>query len=127
MDTPPADNKFAGALPRKTNMLLLVGHPMAFARKYWWALAILTIGTLTDGITTYLTVGQLGPANEMNPVQRPFFQLVGVTAGIPLAKLMQFVAALVVGAWWAPWTAWVLTLAGLIYGAAALSNHLMLL
>jgi len=114
-------------LPRDTEIPRLVRHPARFARAYWPALTILLIGATADVVTTYHNLRLYGPATEAHVVQRWVSEIVGVHAGVPLAKLIQLAFVLFVAAWWRPWTPWLLTLCGLLYSAAAISNHYLLL
>jgi hypothetical protein len=54
-------------------------------------------------------------------------EIVGVTAGVPVAKAVQLAFVLLVAAWWRPWCPWLLGACGLLYGMAAVSNHFLLL
>jgi hypothetical protein len=46
---------------------------------------------------------------------------------VPVAKAIQLAFVLLVAAWWRPWCPWLLGACGLLYGAAAVSNHFLLL
>ena len=69
----------------------------------------------------------LRPRRRAHLVQRWVSQLLGVGAGVPLAKLTQLAFVLLVAAWWRPWTPWLLALCGLLYAVAAVSNYYLLL
>ena len=114
-------------LPRKTEIPLLLNHPVRFIRAYWIALLILLIGATADVITTLVNLRLYGPDVEAHIVQRWVSQIFGVHAGVPLAKLAQLAFVLFVAAWWKLWTPWLLALCGLLYGAAAVSNHFLLI
>jgi CHASE2 domain-containing sensor protein len=114
-------------LPRDTELSRLVRRPIEFARAYRWPLALLLIGATADVITTCRNLVLYGPEVEAHVVQRWVSELVGVHAGVPLAKLIQLAFVLFVAAWWRPWTVWLLTACGLLYSAAAVSNHFLLL
>lgn len=88
---------------------------------------MLFIGSAADLITTYHNLRLYGPQAEAHPVQRWVSQVVGVSAGVPIAKFIQLAFVLLVAAWWRPWTGWLLALCGLLYTAAAVSNYFLLL
>jgi len=114
-------------LPEKTELPRLFERPGEFVRVYWLPLVILLIGATADVITTLINLKLYGPEVEAHIVQRWVSQIFGVHAGVPLAKLGQLAFVLVVAAWWKPWTPWLLTLCGLLYAAAAVSNHFLLI
>jgi hypothetical protein len=76
-------------------------------------------------VTTYRSVQQYGAEIEMHMAQRLVWEWFGTALGVPLTKLAQVAAAVPVAMWWRAWTPWLLTLCGLLYGVAALSNHFM--
>ena len=98
-----------------------------FIRRYRWPLVVLLIGATADAITTLINLRLYGPEIEVHLVQRWVSHLVGVTAGVPLAKLSQLAFVIVVSAWWRPWCAILLTLCGVLYAAAAVSNYFLLI
>jgi len=51
--------------------------------------------------------------------------LVGVEAGVPIAKLLQLGFVLLVAAWWRPWCRWILLACGCLYALAATSNYFL--
>ena len=114
-------------IPRKTELFRLVNEPRAFVRTYWVSLTILVVGAIADAITTFQNMRAYGPSIEAHPVQRWVSEVMGVTAGVPLAKLIQFGFVIFVAAWWKPWTPWLLVICGLLYSASAISNHFQLL
>jgi hypothetical protein len=114
-------------LPQKSELPRLVRNPGAFATAYWLPLLILFAGATADVLTTYHNLRLYGTAVEAHIVQRWVSDLVGIRAGVPVAKLVQLAFVLFVAAWWRPWTPWLLTLCGLLYTAAAVSNHYLLL
>jgi hypothetical protein len=113
-------------LPEKTDLPFLLCRPASFARRYWAPLLVLTIGATADATTTLVNLHRFGPSVEVHPAQRLVSELVGVTAGVPVAKAIQLVFVLLVAAWWRPWCPWLLAACGLLYGVAALSNHFLL-
>jgi hypothetical protein len=113
-------------IPQKTELRCLVRNPAGFVCAYWLPLLILTIGATADVITTLVNLRRYGPEVEAHIVQRWISQIFGVEAGVPLAKLAQLAFVLFVAAWWKPWTPWLLSLCGLLYSAAAVSNHYLL-
>ena len=114
-------------LPRDTELPLLATRPLTFAGRHKLALLILLVGAVLDALTTYANVRDFGPHVETHPVQRWVFELFGTTAGVPLAKVIQLGFVFFVAAWWRPWTSILLTVCGVLYSAAALSNHFQLL
>jgi hypothetical protein len=116
-----------GILPEKTDLPLLLRHPAAFGRRYWAPLLVLGIGATADAVTTLINLRRFGPSVEVHPAQRLVSEIVGVTAGVPVAKAIQLAFVLLVAAWWRPWCPWLLGACGLLYGAAAVSNHFLLL
>jgi len=114
-------------VPRQSELPRLIRHPLEFARVYWLPLAILLAGAAADCVTTYHNLVLYTPAVEAHIVQRWVSEVVGVRAGVPLAKLIQLCFVVAVAAWWKRWTPWLLILCGLLYGAAAVSNYYLLL
>jgi len=110
-------------IPRHSELPTLGREPLRFLSRYRFSLIILIIGAVLDALTTYANVKQFGPGVETHPVQRLFFEIFGTAAGVPLAKALQFGVAIFVAAWWRPWTRWVLIICGVLYAAAAMSNH----
>lgn len=113
--------------PRHSDLPLLFKHPAAFVHRYRWPLFVLLAGAAADAVTTYVNLRQFGTGVEVHPAQRVVSNLVGVAAGVPLAKLIQLAFVLFVAAWWRPWCRWVLTVCGVLYLLAAVSNHFLLL
>ena len=113
--------------PRRSELPRLLRHPGSFVRAYWAPLVILLAGATADLVTTYHNLRLYGPAVEAHPVQRLVSEILGVRVGVPLAKLAQVAFVLLVAAWWRPWTTWLLVLCGLLYFAAAVNNHYLLL
>lgn len=114
-------------LPRNTELPLLLRQPREFVARYRWAMLILWAGTSVDLWTTLVNMERYGAGIEAHVVQRLMSELFGVAVGVPLAKLFQFLFVLVVAAWWKPWCRWILILCGILYGAAGVSNHWLLL
>lgn len=110
-------------IPRHSELPTLGRQPLRFLSRYRYSLLILIVGAVLDALTTYANVKQFGPGVETHPVQRLFFQTFGATIGVPLAKALQFGFVIFVAAWWCPWTRWVMILCGVLYAAAAASNH----
>jgi hypothetical protein len=110
-------------LPCNSEIPTLLARPGEFVSRYRYALLLLLVGTILDALTTYANVREFGSHVETHPVQRLVFDLFGVTAGVPLAKLVQVGFVMFVAAWWKPWTRWILLICGLLYTAAAISNH----
>jgi hypothetical protein len=110
-------------LPRRTNLRLLWRRPGRLAFAYWPALAALGLAALADGLTTWHNLRQFGPEVELHPAQRIVSHILGVTAGVPVAKLIQLGFVVAVACWWRPWCAWLLWGCAALYALAALSNH----
>ncbi len=110
-------------IPANSELPGLINRPGSFLARYRYALIILLIGAVVDGMTTYTNVREFGTHVETHPVQRWVFDWFGAGIGVPLAKIIQMGFVVFVAAWWKPWTRWVLILCGLLYSAAALSNH----
>jgi hypothetical protein len=115
------------AIPLKTELPRLLLTPRRFAQAYRIPLLILLIGATADLFTTWHNLRLYGWQIEAHIVQRWFSEILGVEAGVPLAKMGQCMCVVLVAAWWKPWTPWMLTLCGLLYGAAAVSNYFLLL
>ena len=114
-------------LPQRTELPTLLNDPTTFSLRYRWALIILAIGATADVITTLINLQRYGPGVEVHLAQRIVSQIIGVTLGVPAAKLMQLAFVILVAAWWRPWCATILCLCGLLYSFAAISNHFLLL
>lgn len=114
-------------LPRRSELPTLAGKPGEFVRRYRWPLVILLVGATADAVTTLINLQRFGLEIEVHLVQRWVSHLVGITAGVPIAKFLQLVFVILVSAWWRPWCAILLTLCGVLYAAAAISNHFLLL
>jgi hypothetical protein len=112
---------------KKSNLKLLVRRPIKLARFYWVSLVVLTVGCALDAITTMGFLRVYGGAAEVHPVAQYLFFMLPPEVGAPLAKLAQFVAAILVANVWRFWTRWLLLLAGVLYTLAAISNHFQLL
>lgn len=108
-------------------MLILFRRPRRFARAYRWALMLSFLGAAADAATTLRNMQLYGPGIELHLVQRLFSEVLGVSAGVPLAKITQFAFVVFVASWWRPWCPWILGVCGILYGLAAVSNHFLLL
>jgi hypothetical protein len=104
---------------------LLLAHPGRFVRRFRWAMLLLVVGGLLDGWTTVINLAQFGVEVEVHPLQRWMALHLGIVPGLPLAKALQVVTAVVVAAAWKAWTGWLMGLCGLLYSLAAISNHLL--
>ena len=105
----------------------LVRQPGSFIRRYRWVLLVLAVGATADAITTLINLREYGPEIEVHLVQRLVSYIVGVTAGVPIAKMIQLGFVVAVAAWWRPWCSWILGICGVLYSAAAVSNHFLLM
>ena len=110
-------------IPHHSELPTLGRSPRQFLSRYRYSLVVLVVGAVLDGLTTYANVRQFGPEVETHPVQRLFFDYLGPSIGVPIAKALQFAFVIFVAAWWRPWTRWVLLICGVLYAAAAMSNH----
>jgi len=75
------------SIPRQSELPRLLNDPLVFARIYWLPLAILLAGAAADCITPYHNLVLYGPGVEAHVVQRWASQIVGVHAGVPIAKI----------------------------------------
>ncbi len=107
----------------ETHLGLLKNQPREFIRRFRWPLVILLVGAFFDALTTYQSLKYVGPMPELHIPQRWVSQLIGVSAGVPIAKIIQIAFAIFVAALWRKWTAGLMVLCGLLYSLAALSNH----
>ena len=114
-------------LPRDSAIPLLIDRPGEFVRAYRIALVVLVLGASADLFTTLWNLRTYGPAVETHLVQRWVSQIVGVEAGVPMAKAMQLAFVVFVAAWWRPWCGTLLIVCGSLYAAAAVSNYFLLL
>lgn len=114
-------------LPQQTELPTLLKQPRTFAWQYRWALAILALGAMADVVTTVINLLRYGPSVEVHLAQRIVCEIVGVTLGVPVAKVMQLAFVVLVAAWWRPWCGVILSLCGVLYACAAVSNHFLLL
>jgi hypothetical protein len=114
-------------LPRDSEIAILLSHPRRFVGRYRIPLVVLVLGAGADVFTTLWNLRAYGPMVEAHIVQRWVSQIVGVEAGVPLAKLMQLSFVIFVAAWWRPWCAALLITCGCLYAAAAVSNYFLLL
>ncbi|MEZ0263735.1 MAG: hypothetical protein ACAI43_03330 [Phycisphaerae bacterium] len=112
-------------LPRRTALPMLARRPGEFLRTFRWPLLVLAIGATADVVTTYRNLRLYGTGVEAHIVQRWVSDVVGIHVGVPLAKVIQLGFVLFVAAWWRPWTAVMLVLCAVLYGAAATSNHFL--
>jgi hypothetical protein len=114
-------------LPRSTELPLLLGSPRSFVVRYRWALLVLWAGASADLWTTLVNIEKFGPGIEAHIPQRILSEVLGIAIGVPLGKFVQLIFVLGLAAWWKPWCGWLLMLCGILYAAAAVSNHFLLL
>ncbi|HET6250144.1 MAG TPA: hypothetical protein VFE47_20805 [Tepidisphaeraceae bacterium] len=115
------------AIPVQTELPRLFRTPRRFVQAYRLPLLILWVGAVADLYTTWHNLRLYGPQVESHIVQRWFSEILGVEWGVPLAKMGQCAFVVLVAAWWKPWTPWILTLCGILYTAASISNYYGLL
>lgn len=113
-------------LPRKSLLPMILRHPHEFIEEFRWPLVILVLGASADLFTTLWNLRAYGTAVEVHFVQRWISQIIGVEAGVPLAKIVQVAFVILVAAWWRPWCKWILLGCGCLYGLAAISNYFLL-
>jgi hypothetical protein len=113
--------------PSKTNLRILFRRPDLLAQRYRWPLTGLTVGAVADLVTTLEQVRRYGPGVELHFVQQLVFYVFGAAFGVPIAKAIQVACVVLVACWWRPWCTWILTLCGMLYALAAVSNHFGLL
>ncbi len=112
-------------LPRRTNLRILCLRPQILLLAYWPALLILCAAATADALTTLRNMQLYGPEIELHLVQRLVTEILGITFGVPAAKLIQLAFVLFVAAWWRPWCLWILWSCAALYTLAALSNHFL--
>ena len=112
-------------LPRDSSIPLLIGQPRRFVTTYRWWLVPLVLGASADVFTTLWNLRAYGPAVEVHTVQRWVSDLVGVEAGVPVAKLIQLAFVILVAAWWRPWCRCILLACACLYTLAACSNYFL--
>ncbi len=108
---------------KKSNLKLLVRRPIKLASFYGFPLLVLTVGCVLDAVTTLSFLRIYGPAAEVHPVAQYVFYMLPPEVGAPLAKLVQFGAAVLVANVWRFWTGWLFLLAGSLYVLASASNY----
>lgn len=111
----------------KSNLRILLRQPATFARAYRVPLLVLAIGAVLDAATTVVQAVRYGPRIESHPAQRFVIEIAGPITGPVLAKIIQLVFVLLVASLWCKWCGWILLICGLLYTAAAVSNHFFLL
>jgi hypothetical protein len=114
-------------LPRDSALMMLVREPRGFVRMFRWPLVWLVLGASADLFTTLWNIRMYGTGIELHVVQRWVWQILGIEAGVPLAKVGQFGFVILVAAWWRPWCRWILLSCGCLYTLAAISNYFLLL
>ncbi|HTL28809.1 MAG TPA: hypothetical protein VL282_06310 [Tepidisphaeraceae bacterium] len=114
-------------LPRRSELPTLINDPRTFIWRYRFPLLVLAIGAMADVVTTCINLQRFGSSVEAHLAQRMVSDVIGVSAGVPVAKLIQLGFVLFVAAWWRPWCAVLLGACGVLYTLAAVSNHFLLL
>jgi hypothetical protein len=115
----------AHLLPRDSALPMLFRHPRQFIKTNRWALFVLVLGAGADVFTTLWNLRAYGAGVEVHLVQRWVSQIVGIEAGVPLAKVGQLAFVVLVAAWWRPWCRWILLACGCLYATAAMSNYFL--
>jgi len=112
----------------KSNLRLLTHHPLVFAGKYRWPLAVLLAGSVLDVLTTWEVLRLFGMQVELHPAAKIFGRIFGASLPvIAIGKVIQAAVAIFVASLWRKWTGWLLILCGVLYTLAAISNHFRLL
>lgn len=109
----------------KSNLRILAYKPWLFIRVYRWPLIILLIGALLDTITTMNSMSLYGTDDELHPGIRVMVEQYGITFGMPIGTIVRLGFVLFVAAIWRRWCWWVLTICGILYILAAMSNHFL--
>jgi hypothetical protein len=112
-------------LPGDSALPQLINDPQQFKSTYRWALIWLLVGASADVFTTLWNLRAYGPGVEAHVVQRWISLLIGVEAGVPLAKVAQLIFVVLVAAWWRPWCRPLLVCCGSLYALAAMSNYFL--
>jgi len=112
-------------LPRDSALPLLFRHPQQFKHQFRWSLFALVLASTADLFTTLWNLRAYGPEVETHPAQRLVSQLIGVEAGVPLAKAGQVIFVVLVAAWWRPWCRSILLTCAGLYTFAAVSNYFL--
>ncbi len=109
---------------RKSNIRLILHHPGVFARVYWLGLAVLTVGAVLDGWTTFQNIAQYGPDIETHAALWLFVKILGpYSVWLSIPARIGFV--LLVAVLWRPWCHILMFLCGLIYLFGAAANYWM--
>jgi len=111
--------------PKSTDLPLLLQHPRQFAKNYRWPLVFLVLAAALDLFTTLWNIREYGAHIEVHPVQRLVVETIGVEAGVPIAKFIQFCFVVLVASWWRPWCRWILLICATLYLLAAGNNWWM--
>ncbi len=112
-------------LPGDSALPLLIQRPHEFKRTYRWSLVWLVLGASADVFTTLWNLRLYGPGVEAHIVQRWISLLIGVEAGVPIAKISQLLFVVLVAAWWRPWCRALIICCGCLYALAAVSNYFL--
>src|SRR5262245_12270631 len=118
----PMNRLIKAVTPGSTDLPLLLEHPRRFAKTYRWPLVFLVLAAALDLFTTLWNIREYGAHIEVHPVQRLVVETIGVEAGVPIAKFVQFCFVVLVASWWRPWCRWVILVCATLYLLAACNN-----
>lgn len=110
----------------KTNLRILIRRPRVFLRCYRWPITLLLIGVLLDTVTTMRNLYLFGPEAEFHPAIRTAVEEYGVSLGVPVGSLVRVGFVVFAAALWRRTCGLLLTVCGLLYLAAAISNYFLL-
>jgi hypothetical protein len=126
VDSKLSIRQFRNCLPHNSALPLLAERPREFIKIYRWSPVALVLGASADLFTTLWNLRLYGVRVEVHVVQRWLSQLIGIEAGVPLAKFGQLACVIFVAAWWRPWCRWILLICSVVYALAAVCNYFML-
>ncbi|MFW6061978.1 MAG: hypothetical protein ACOC93_04140 [Planctomycetota bacterium] len=109
------------------NLELVTRAPLAFLHRCRWPLMLQVVGGILDLSTSVVNVARFGTHVELHLVKRWMAETLGVIPGLPIAKALQVGGVIVLAAAWRDWCEWLISLCGLLYGLAAVSNHYCLI
>ena len=104
------------------NLGILIRRPGVYVRTYRWPLLVLAAGAAMDAATSIYVMELYGPEAEFHVCIRLLAEWLSVWPGVIVAKTALFVAAVFVASLWRRWCGALLTLCGVLYALAALSN-----
>ncbi|HQY87464.1 MAG TPA: hypothetical protein PK402_02320 [Tepidisphaeraceae bacterium] len=112
-------------MPASTELPSLFSETRHFTTRYRWPLVFLVLAAGLDLFTTLWNIRTYGAHIEVHPVQRLVVETIGVEAGVPIAKFVQFCFVVLVASWWRPWCRWIILICAGLYLLAACNNYWM--